>query len=675
METTLGGNRLGAGKKEKIYLRDYERSTHDLGYIFRTTMAAGTLVPFINEIALPGDSHEIRLDCDIMTHPTIGPLFGSFKVQLDVFTVPIRLYNAGLHMNMLNIGLKMNTVYLPQVKLEGKVLVPTDDLDNAQINTSCIMSYFDVRGVGNALDVGTLKIDRQVCALKWLMYWDIYKNYYANKQEGIGYVIHNDLNDIEWVVDEAKWKGTPAMDAQVINDILTDIPVNSYISEESTFNIKVSSGLQPIDTNRIRLYYGGSDGRYYNVGLEELFNNIVFDEVTNTIICTQCTPQSGSGGFTIIGGYEIKNGIEYNGTPQLVKFDLENIDNMRLNILQAPTNVPFMIVESTATQDNPYNLILKTRTDGLIFNTSLRSNQEGLGIKTYQSDINNNWLDTEWIDGADGINNISKIIVTDDAITVNEILLAKKVYDMLNRIAVSGGSYDDWLDATYTHERIKNVENPIYMGGLSKELVFQEVISNSATVNEPLGTLAGRGKLTSKHKGGYVKIKTDEPSYIIGLVSLTPRIDYSQGNKWDSFLKTMDDFHKPGLDGIGFQNLQMETLAYWTAVGEVDNDPLWFSASVGKQPAWINYMTNVNKVRGNFATATQQMYMTLNRKYEPEWNEDYNVTIKDLTTYIDPAKFNNIFADTRLDAQNFWTQIRVDMTARRKMSAKIIPNL
>jgi len=51
------------------------------------------------------------------------------------------------------------------------------------------------------------------------------------------------------------------------------------------------------------------------------------------------------------------------------------------------------------------------------------------------------------------------------------------------------------------------------------------------------------------------------------------------------------------------------------------------------------------------------------------------IGIKDLTTYIDPSKFNNIFADTQLDAQNFWTQIGVNITARRKMSAKIIPNL
>ena len=50
---TLGGDRLGSGKKQKISMHGYERSTHDLGYIWRSTMACGTLVPFMNIVGLP----------------------------------------------------------------------------------------------------------------------------------------------------------------------------------------------------------------------------------------------------------------------------------------------------------------------------------------------------------------------------------------------------------------------------------------------------------------------------------------------------------------------------------------------------------------------------------------------------------------------------------------------
>jgi len=64
------------------------------------------------------------------------------------------------------------------------------------------------------------------------------------------------------------------------------------------------------------------------------------------------------------------------------------------------------------------------------------------------------------------------------------------------------------------------------------------------------------------------------------------------------------------------------------------------------------------------------MFMTLNRRYEQE-----TTGIGDLTTYVDPSKFNEIFAQTSLDSQNFWVQISNRIIARRKMSAKVIPNL
>jgi len=89
-------------------------------------------------------------------------------------------------------------------------------------------------------------------------------------------------------------------------------------------------------------------------------------------------------------------------------------------------------------------------------------------------------------------------------------------------------------------------------------------------------------------------------------------------------------------------------------------------------------MTNIHVVLGNSAIKRNDMFMTLNRRYEAEWKNElaYNwPTIKDVTTYIDPTKFNNIFAQTNLDAQNFWVQIACNIQKRSKMSAKIMPNL
>lgn len=642
MKKTLGGNRLGSGKKMQVELHGFERSTHDLGYLWRSTMSAGTLVPFLNEIALPGDTFDIELDCDVKTLPTIGPLFGSYKVQLDVFQTPIRLYNALLHNNQLGIGLDMSKVMFPVMKIAvGMGTIQTaEDVDNCQVNPSALLSYLGIRGLGN--NDTEEEVTRTFNAIPLLAYWDIYKNYYANKQEPNGYYIHQTTVAFNKTVTTIQLDGTTWTTGSVRS-----------INNESIMTVNYTGGTPDPQFIMIQTRLQGM------LPLTAIFAE--WTDIGTAIVgkAPIITP--------IIVSWRYRNSTDpYTGKPQVTAFPLDNIDLARTLILQQPGNVRFTIDGGTI--GAPYDPPIEYDQN---FGTPLLSSQEGLGLKTYQSDLFNNWLQTEYIDGTNGINQITAIDTSTGKFTIDTLNLSKKVYDMLNRIAVSGGTYDDWLDAVYAHDRYTKCETPMYMGGLSKELVFQEVISNSETADQPLGTLAGRGRLSDKHKGGNIVVKVDEPSYIMGIISLTPRIDYSQGNKWDTQLETMNDLHKPNLDEIGFQELITEQLAWWDTKYDLTTQK-WITKSAGKQPAWINYMTNVNQIRGNFAMKDNQMFMTLNRRYEYDETTD---SIKDLTTYIDPSKFNFIFAETQLDAQNFWTQISVDITARRKMSAKLMPNL
>ena len=289
-----------------------------------------------------------------------------------------------------------------------------------------------------------------------------------------------------------------------------------------------------------------------------------------------------------------------------------------------------------------------------------------------------NWLSEEWVTGATGINAISAVDTTSGSFTMDALNLAQKVYNMLNRIAVSGGSFDDWQQAVYGEESIRKSETPMYVGGMSAEIIFDEVISTASTENNDLGALAGRGTITNK-QGGQIEIKINEPSYIIGIVSITPRIDYTQGNHWHlTELTSLDDLHKPALDGIGFQDIVSSELA-WFGRCQAEEDTEFINPGIGKVPAWIHYMTAVNENYGDFADENKAQWMTLCRKYEviPLQNTPtrFDNAINDVTTYINPTKYNYTFADTSLEAQNFWVQIGITAFARRKMSAKIIPNL
>ena len=220
---------------------------------------------------------------------------------------------------------------------------------------------------------------------------------------------------------------------------------------------------------------------------------------------------------------------------KLTPFPLKNIDEERNKILAAPSTSAYIIDGATM----PYGAA--TKTIGLLsydrrgkYNSANSwYSQAGLAVKTYLSDRFNNWLNTEWIDGTTGgINAITAVDVTDGKLTMDALLLQKKIFNMLNRVAITDGTYQAWREATYGIRSATLPESPIFCGGMQSEIAFDEIVSNAATDEEPLGTLAGRGIATMYKSGRGLKIKCTEPSMIMALGSITPRIDYSQGNKW-----------------------------------------------------------------------------------------------------------------------------------------------
>ena len=67
-------------------------------------------------------------------------------------------------------------------------------------------------------------------------------------------------------------------------------------------------------------------------------------------------------------------------------------------------------------------------------------------------------------------------------------------------------------------------------------------------------------------------------------------------------------------------------------------------------------------------------WMAFNRIYDYETGKPSG-GVTNATTYIDHTIFNVAFADAKLSAKNLWSQVAINATARRVMSAKQIPNL
>lgn len=650
---TIGKNTLGDNNKMKVRLREYDMSSQNLSYVFRSTMGVGMLVPFMKIVCQKGDIFDIKLTNKTMTHPTLGPLFGSFKLQHFIFTAGFRLYNSWLHNNRTGIGMKMSDIKFPII---SNYFVGNNTAEKN--NPSSLYSYLGWKGAKRK-SPSTSALKQSV---PLLIYLDIFKNYFANTQEEKFYIITGST------------EATVTFDQQNEDAFNTKVGVNSEHAWHEPMNNKTT--LQASDnvknfgdfwTSIVIKVYNPSNGSSLTVYINNATTNystkkITLDKIKNGELA----------GYTTIQGVYIKTPVfgdsaNYQKMYQdslgsiLAEHEISTLDNIRDEILKSPGNVSLNMI---TTKDPKVNQLF-----GAIRNAALNK-LGGLAIKTYDSDIFNNWVKTDWIDGENGISKVTALKPDEDGtITMDALNLQQKVYNMLNRIAVSGGTYRDWLETVYTAGRyLDRPETPVFQGGMSQMIEFDEVVATTGNAEgQVLGELAGRGYARQPNTSGRLHFQAEEPGYVMGLVAITPMIDYSQGNDFDLNLFTMDDLHKPALDGIGYQDLMNEQRAWWTAVQEgikiTDTTP-------GKSVAWIDYMTNFNKTFGNFATGESEDFMVLNRNYE----DDDSNGISNGSTYINPQEHIDIFADTAMDSQNFWVQTACEITRRGNYSAKQIPN-
>lgn len=679
MKKTLGGDRLRSESKMEVYLPNFGRSSHNIGKIIRTSQACGTIVPYWCQIGLDGTTFYIDITTKVKTLPTTGPVFGSFKHQIDVFVIPIRLYVAALHNNALGVGLNMSKVLLPQFEVfSANTSIYKNDTNRGQVNPSSLLSYLGIKGFGFT---SVNQYLRRFPAIFNLAYWDIFKNYYANKQEENAYVITG-ISHI--------WKSISIGDGVAWTKTWRDNKSAAYKIEPTDakpkyIRLDFEENISPEEVNEIQFLTNNPNTTAVSNSLTKLGDTFIFERTDPEALGIKGPDNPRKA--TKVYAYKVKKAITIaynmgaagdnlitmpdNQKIKLTSFPLKNIDDERTKILAAPSTSAY-ILDGTM----PYGAAIAhtelpnhNRTKTYVSSSSWFS-QAGLAVKTYLSDRFNNWLNTEWIDGTTGgINTITAVDVTDGKLTMDALILQKKIFNMLNRVAITDGTYQAWREATYGVRSATLPESPIFCGGMQSEIAFDEIVSNSATDEEPLGTLAGRGVATMYKSGRGLKIKCTEPSMIMALGSITPRVDYSQGNKWWTRLQNMDDFHKPTLDAIGFQELTTDELAAWNT--ELTGNYELIYSSLGKQPSWIEYTTDVNETYGEFAAGMPLAFMCLNRVYEE--NSDH--TIGNASTYIDPTIYNNIFAESRLSSQNFWVQVAFDVTARRVMSAKQIPNL
>lgn len=536
-----------------------KRSNFNLSFTNRFDCSPGLLYPVLVRDHYPADEISLDMASIIKTMPTIGPMFGSFKVQFDAYFIPTRLYINVLHNNMTDFD--PADVKFPIMRLwQRPEATENVDPDYLGVHQSSIFHFLGIPG--NFFLPQSEPAARQFNAIPLLGYWDIFKNYYANTQE-----------------DKAYFMG------------LKTTTVSEYL------------------------------------------------------------------------------------TP--VAFDLSNIDDKRYDILANDSLTrAYPVVATGANQTDPF----KFTRDASPSSSSVYDYhyaKGGLALRTYLPDRFSVWIDANKYTIS---LNSAVIDVSSGSFNMDQLRFANKLNEMLQKTLVSGGRFSDWQRVQYGTSAIPLMESPIFIGSRSTELSFEDIMQtssspqagsdnyNPSTDPYTLGSMAavGRGFLSGKR----MKYYCNELGYLMVIMSVVPRVDYSQGTRDCLTHLTLGDLHVPALDSIGMQDLLVDT--FFSAGCASDGSFNVEAKSVGKQPAWLELMTSVNETHGNFAAWCNLSYMALNRTFMLTSNFASGI---DFTAYVDPVLYLKNFAGSDYTADPFWVQIRFQYFVKRALSKRVMPNL
>lgn len=523
---------------------------HDLSHYFRTSMAPGLLYPIACFPVVAGDDIRISYESLVNTQALLSPLYGSYKLQIDSFVA-------------------YNSLYIPKLWRNGfmtrdgrsplKASYPWFRLDpNSQPSEGSLLSYlgFSPDQVTEKFPYTDQENQDEWNAIPFLMYIDIWRNYYANRQERFFPIWYKDSSDTSSVLKYYQ------QDLASVDDVFSNLPTD-----------------------------GGS--------------------ILNS-------PMNGSA-ISFLARLLGKSGF---------------IQNDR-------KGWPFM----------------------------------GLLPRCYMPDKMNVILNSEFLN-----NNVSSVTVSTSggSFQVDQLVTAKKLWQSRNHDALTNHSYKDWIRMHYGVTPAIQDDMPTFLGSSSSELVFEDI---RATVSDPsIGQYLGDKGSSGK---GYLNSRVhrcvcDRNGYFMALASLVPRVDYYQGSeRYIRHLSTDDEF-KPEFNGVGYQDVLVSDLnSSWTGnyTGTATKD--LYRTSVGKQPAWIEYMTAVNKIRGSFCTTEKSWVLARDMSRGPladgivsPVEPGENV---DVSAYIRPDAWNQPFAIQAPNAQNFLAQFFIKFPKRSEVLKRLMP--
>lgn len=629
-----------------------KRSNFNLGRVNRFTADVGYVIPCYVEEVIPNSYKRLDIESLIQTNATIAPLMGSFKVKFDAYFVPLRLYHRHLDLNNTDVDFEsdFDFHYIDfghnaslGASFSGK---PTStDGVTFGVAPSSLIDYLGLFPVGLSSKEFSTRL--RVQGETFIGYYDIWRNYYCNPHDNfVPYRVQNLVSDTN-----SSFVGTPEIryfDYKCLDNFV------SYINVNSINSVRLTNGLDSSSTSPFAID--------------------VFDAFCR-----------------FVGDYDSRNAS-----------NMDASDFTTLTTLYG-TSVPLYSYQRNFRiigKGNTRNYEVSDTSDGLHF---------GLLPRTYMDDYFNARFKNEFVSYME---EQSTILVENNQFNIAQLRIANRIAKFVDKSIFSDTRFGSWIKAHFGVKTSQKLNIPQFLGSLTSNIVFNDIYATaqtaqggSVTDNTALGSRSSLGQGYVSNKGSFIEFKATEPGYIMVMFSIIPYVSYFQGIRKMNLKTSFNDVFKPEFDAIGYQDLQkleMCAIPNGYPIGVSPNVTLTsisvdtYNISMGKQPAWLEYMTAYDESHGLMTKRLQQGSWVLNRPFNPAiYDGNYisggknddgfytSVSVPerfpvseffDPSTYINADYFNNIFAVNKY-IDNFQVQVRFYDRTKQPLSKQILPHL
>ena len=218
--------------------------------------------------------------------------------------------------------------------------------------------------------------------------------------------------------------------------------------------------------------------------------------------------------------------------------------------------------------------------------------------------------------------------------SVTDLRRAFKLQEWLEKNARAGSRY---VESLLSHFGVRSsdgrLQRPEFLGGSSSPMMISEVLQTSQTDSSPQGNMAGHG--LNLGNGGNISKYFEEHGIIIGIMSVMPKPEYSQGipkmfSKNDKF-----SFFWPEFEHVGEQPILNKEL--YNDFTDNKNDDIF-----GYLPRYSEYKYIPNTVHGEFKTTLDFWHMGRIFAKRPHLNNDFISCSPTNRTFAVPDEENKV---------------------------------